>query len=186
MEKQYYIIKNGEKQGPFGLDQMRQLNIDRDTYVWYAGMQDWTKAGDLPELATLFGMPQEEESAFGAYARPEAPSPTSSSFNMQQPYPQPAVKHTNWLPWAIVGTVGGFLFSCIGAIFGIIGIINANKANKLYAMGDETGGKMNNSTARTMSIIALVLTGLGIIFTVCLFTSKMAGLFTGDIIMPIN
>lgn len=71
---------------------------------------------------------------------------------------------TNWLPWAIVATVLGFFTSCIGAIFGIIGIVQANKANSLYAQGFEAEGNAANSNARTMTIIGLIFAGLGIIF----------------------
>jgi hypothetical protein len=38
--------------------------LTRDTLVWKAGMSNWTKAGDVPELSNLFGgspppLPQE-------------------------------------------------------------------------------------------------------------------------------
>ena len=70
---------------------------------------------------------------------------------------------TNWLPWAIVATVFGFFTSCIGAIFGIIGIVQANKANNLYARGYEHEGDAANSNARIMTIIGLIFAGLGIL-----------------------
>ena len=71
---------------------------------------------------------------------------------------------TNWLPWAIVATVLGFFTSCIGAIFGIIGIVQANKANTFYAQGYEREGDSANSNARIMTIIGLIFAALGIIF----------------------
>ncbi len=67
------------------------------------------------------------------------------------------VPHTNWLPWAVVATVAAFLLSCIGMIFGIIGIVQANKANTAYQRGDFSIGDSANSTARLMTIIAFVL-----------------------------
>lgn len=70
---------------------------------------------------------------------------------------------TNWLPWAIVATVLGFFTSCIGAIFGIIGIVQANKANTFYARGFDAEGDAANSNARIMTIIGLIFAGLGII-----------------------
>ena len=71
--------------------------------------------------------------------------------------------HTNWLPWAIVATVVGFFTSCIGAIFGIIGIVQANKANSLYAQGLEPEADAANANAKTMTIIGLIFAGLGIL-----------------------
>ena len=73
---------------------------------------------------------------------------------------------TNWLPWAIVATVLGFFTSCIGAIFGIIGIVQANKANTFYSQGYEREGDAANSNARIMTIIGLVFAALGIIAAV--------------------
>lgn len=70
---------------------------------------------------------------------------------------------TNWLPWAIVATVVGFFASCIGAIFGIIAIVQANKANTLYAQGFDREGDAANSNAKIMTIIGLIFAGIGII-----------------------
>lgn len=70
---------------------------------------------------------------------------------------------TNWLPWAIVATVVGFFASCIGAIFGIIAIVQANKANTLYAQGFDSEGDAANSNAKIMTIIGLIFAGIGII-----------------------
>ncbi len=76
---------------------------------------------------------------------------------------QQSNRPTNWLPWAIVGTIVGFFTSCISAIFGIIGIVQANKANNFYAMGNYEAGDAANSTAKIMTIISLVLIGISII-----------------------
>ncbi|MCH5225929.1 MAG: DUF4339 domain-containing protein [Muribaculaceae bacterium] len=70
---------------------------------------------------------------------------------------------TNWLPWAIIAAIAGFFTSCIGAIFGIVGIVQANKANTLYAQGFDREGDAANANARIMTIIGLILAGLGII-----------------------
>ena len=108
-----------------------------------------------------YGQPQQP------YGQPQPP------YGQPQPYGNP-IPHTNWMPWAIVGTIVGALFSCIGMIFGIIGIVKANNANKAYAVGDETGGDMNNSSAKTMTIIALVLAGIGLIVNLVWFGSLSA------------
>ena len=122
-----------------------------------------------------YGQPQQP------YGQPQQPygQPQQPYGQPQQPYGQPQpygnpVPHTNWMPWAIVGTIVGALFSCIGMIFGIIGIVKANNANKAYAVGDETGGDMNNSSAKTMTIIALVLAGIGLIVNLVWFGSLSA------------
>ena len=71
--------------------------------------------------------------------------------------------HTNWLAWAIVATVLGALTSCFGLIFGIIGIVQANKANRFYSQGLDREGDVANSSAKIMTIIGLVIAGLGLL-----------------------
>ncbi len=68
---------------------------------------------------------------------------------------------------AIVGTVTGALFSCLGMIFGIIGIVYANKANQFFNMAREKEGATANSTAKVMTIISLVIAAAGLIFLLC-------------------
>ena len=91
-------------------------------------------------------------------------SPQNNPYTQQNPYdPYRNQVPTNWLPWAIVSTVLGFFCSCIGAIFGIIGIVEANKANNFYAAGNYREGDRVNSNAKTMTIIGLVLAGIGLV-----------------------
>lgn len=188
METLYFMMVNGEQKGPLAKGALSMHGLTRDTYVWRDGLKDWVTAGQLPELADLF-----DESAFGAYAQPEEqvrnqyPPYSQQPFGQQpygqQPYGQnpygrqqypygenryhgEPIPHTNWLPWAIVGTVIGALFSCIGLVFGIIAITRANAANKFYGDGHKELGDQANSSARTMTIIALVLGGIGVILSV--------------------
>ncbi len=191
---EYFVIINGVQSGPLSKDRLMTTGIQPDSYVWRQGLPDWVKAESLPELADIFM----GDSAFGGYARPEAPL---NPYAGQTPYGQPGsvlpprapqpqygnhpdpysaygremepIPHTNWLPWAIVGTVFGAMFSCIGMIFGIIGITKANAANRFYNEGYRSNGDMSNASARTMTIIAIVLGVIGLLLTV---TGAMTGL----------
>ena len=195
MATMYFIISEGQQAGPFPKEHLKARGVEKDTYVWREGLEGWVPASELPELQDIFeetiiqavpqqpyGQPQQP------YVQPQQPyrQPQQPYGQPQQPYGQPQppygqpqpygnpVPHTNWMPWAIVGTIVGALFSCIGMIFGIIGIVKANNANKAYAVGDETGGDMNNSSAKTMTIIALVLAGIGLIVNLVWFGSLSA------------
>ena len=54
MERQYWIIRNGESLGPFTMDELRGMGITPDTKVWFVDLKDWTPAGELSLFASLF------------------------------------------------------------------------------------------------------------------------------------
>lgn len=195
----YYIIRDGQRFGPFTADRLPYEGLTPDSYVWRPGLADWQPASTLPELSSYLypHNQQQEESAFGTYAE-MPPSHTPPHYNYGQPgqgykqpynngypqpnggYPQPNggyPQHYNWMTWAIIGTILGGLFSCIGLIFGIIGITKASSANRAYAMGDTLQGDQFNSTAKTMTIISLVLAGIGIIATGVLWGTSLGTIF---------
>ena len=51
----YYFIKDGEKElGPFTTRQLKLRPIQKDTLVWFVGIQEWIAAGQVYELKELF------------------------------------------------------------------------------------------------------------------------------------
>ena len=51
----YYFIKDGDsEQGPFTIKQLISRSIRKETPVWFAGLQEWTTAGQVYELKELF------------------------------------------------------------------------------------------------------------------------------------
>lgn len=176
--QEYYIIINGEQTGPFSFDELLNQRITPDTLIWRYGLTDWVKASDLPEYEEIMHKSHSTPPPFGGdfsnnpqYGiKDDSFSHSSENFNSynynRQHYHWNNNNQStpvNWLPWAIVATITGFIFSFIGVIFGIIGIINANKANNLYASGNEKSANEANSTAKTMTIIGLSLAGIGFI-----------------------
>jgi len=52
--KKYYL-HNGKKQiGPFNISELKGKGIKLETEIWFEGIVDWTKAGDIDELKSLF------------------------------------------------------------------------------------------------------------------------------------
>lgn len=55
----WYIVVDGEQRGPLPPIQLSQLfakgSVGLDSYVWKEGFDDWKVAGDVPELAQVFG-----------------------------------------------------------------------------------------------------------------------------------
>ncbi len=57
----FYVALGGQQAGPFDLATIQQYiqsgQITRDTLVWKAGMANWDKAANVPELAGFFAAP---------------------------------------------------------------------------------------------------------------------------------
>lgn len=75
---QWHISTNGQQAGPYTIAQLQQMvgsgAISRTTYVWKAGMAAWEQAGNIQEVAAIFG------------AVPPPPPPSAP----QTPPPPPA------------------------------------------------------------------------------------------------
>ncbi|WP_134741103.1 SPFH domain-containing protein [Nocardioides sp. 503] len=56
---QWFVAVNGQQAGPFPLSalpaKVAAEQLGRETLVWYEGMPSWKPAGEVPELASLFG-----------------------------------------------------------------------------------------------------------------------------------
>lgn len=207
METKYFIVVNGQQEGPFSFAELASKNLTPDTLVWYADLSGWTPASQIPELS---GYIYPSRNDYGQQVPPSQSYNPNTNYgpqpgytqqpgysqkpgytqqpgfgqqshtqpnNYQQPYGQ--LRQSKWLTWAIVSTIIGFLFSCLGGIFGIIGIVKANAANKAYSMGDVYGGEQNDSSAKLFTIIALCLGGVGLvagIIQLVLFGSTLSAL----------
>jgi len=53
MEK-FYIQEDDQQQGPFSIEELKELKITRETMTWYEGVADWKEAGEIEELKELF------------------------------------------------------------------------------------------------------------------------------------
>jgi membrane protease subunit (stomatin/prohibitin family) len=55
----FYVAVGGQQQGPFDMVTLQQYvqsgQLTRDTLVWKAGMANWAKASEVPDLSSLFG-----------------------------------------------------------------------------------------------------------------------------------
>lgn len=184
MDKLYYIVVDDNRVGPLSFDQLRSQPLQHSTLVWTAGMADWARADSLPELQQLLTPPGlNEESAFGAYAQPEEQPArpwqqgNSASYGDKNSNPFQKIGEklgapqgdgnlqvrTNWKTLAIVATVAGFLFSCIGGIVGIFAILEANKAENAASAGYDLQAQSNWSNCKTLTIISFVVSGLGLL-----------------------
>lgn len=185
MDKEYFIVVNDNRVGPLSINQLEERGIEPSTLVWTAGMADWTRADSVPELSQILANRRrvdDQESAFGAYTQQQYRQPSyqnrqySAFNNRRNNFVQgPSV---NWKVISIVATVCGFLFSCIGGIIGIFAIMQANKAENAMRTGDQFTADSSWSTCKTLCIISLVLTGIGLVLNV-LYISNLSNLGIG-------
>jgi predicted transcriptional regulator len=52
--KKYFLHNGTENSGPFTLEELKEKKIVRETPVWYEGIEDWTVAGEIAALGSLF------------------------------------------------------------------------------------------------------------------------------------
>ena len=50
----YYVMLNGQQEGPFELEELPAKGVRPSTYVWCKGMPDWEKAEDVADVCRLF------------------------------------------------------------------------------------------------------------------------------------
>lgn len=54
MSAKYYAMIDGERKGPFSLDQLPEAGVRPSTYIWCKGMPDWQKAEDNADVCRHF------------------------------------------------------------------------------------------------------------------------------------
>lgn len=157
----YFAMFGDTRYGPASVKKLISQGLTPDTPVWRNGMPDWMPASTQPEIMGEFRARQNS-----TVVPPAMPTmaPGQQYYGAPQ-YGPVRTPHTNWMPWAIVGTVLGFLCSCIGGIIGIVAITKASQANKYYDQGDEYQGQNMNNSAQTWTIVSLVLAGIGLVIS---------------------
>jgi hypothetical protein len=52
--KSYYINNDGNQLGPFTIEEIKKNKIDRETMVWFTGLDTWIKAENAEDLKDIF------------------------------------------------------------------------------------------------------------------------------------
>jgi hypothetical protein len=129
MEKYYFIVQEGQQQGPFTLEQLKTKPLTRETKVWYQGLDGWKLIGEIPELSELEGF---------------LPPPVGNQ--QWQPLGSANTEMTDppksYLTEAILVT----LFCCWP--LGIPAIVNASKVEGKFAKGDVEGAEEASRKAK--------------------------------------
>lgn len=51
---EYYYSYNNEKTGPISLEELKKIDLKKDTLIWHDGLDKWVKAEELDDFKDLF------------------------------------------------------------------------------------------------------------------------------------
>ncbi|MEE1206609.1 MAG: CD225/dispanin family protein [Muribaculaceae bacterium] len=148
---QIYVFRNGEKSGPFTLEQLAQSSITPDTLVWYQGLAQWEPAGTSALTAHIFHNPANPpvppvmspnagpQNACGPQYAPGSPMPA-------EPMPP---RPSTYMALSIIVTI----LCCLP--FGIIGIVMSSKVDSAYNQGDYNEALRCSCQARNWCIAGI-------------------------------
>ena len=150
--KQYFLIINGEKSGPFTIDQLATQQLTPETPVWTEGMSDWVPAQQVAELSSLFASQAPIPEASQPTATPQAPAYNAAPAygNPQPQAPNTQVVPPNYLVWSILVT----LFCCIPG--GVVAIVYSTQVSSRFQQGDYAGANESSRNARKWVIISAI------------------------------
>lgn len=170
---QYWANIGGVQYGPVERENLAELGLSADSYVWRPGLDEWVLAADLEELADLLppslnqvaadaaeGDDSESSSQESEQLPPSLPTEieeeedhSTASYPRIERVEQPAEEQcppTN-LVWAILSTILCF------TIFGIIAIVYAAKVSSRYRIGDIATAKKFSDRAAMWSILSITI-----------------------------
>ena len=88
---QYWINQNGIQTGPHTIDQLKEMELTGNAYVWRAGMADWKPITAVDELNALVALQPAPELVESEAIAPVADTVATVSPNIppipQQPVP---------------------------------------------------------------------------------------------------
>lgn len=167
--QQYWINQQGKQQGPFSLEELQSMPLDASTYVWFSGMTDWKKIGDVESLAHLVSQSPEAPSeplapqaevvppAYVEPARAEVQPPHYAEAQPPQ-YVAPAKAQPEMSPcpptnlvWAILCT----LLCCTP--LGVVAIVMSAMVRSSYNAGDYDKAQRLSDRSAWWCIASIVL-----------------------------
>ena len=148
--QQYWINQQGKQQGPFSLEELQSMPLDASTYVWFSGMTDWKKIGDVESLAHLVNQSPEPPSApLAPQAEVVPPAYVEPARAEAQPA-MPPCPPTN-LVWAILCT----LLCCTP--LGVVAIVMSAMVRSSYNAGDYDKAQRLSDRSAWWCIASIVL-----------------------------
>ncbi len=63
--KKYFVRLGSKQYGPATIEDLKKMNIGRDTLVWFKGLSKWTPADQIPEVKDALFSASTSSSSFG-------------------------------------------------------------------------------------------------------------------------
>jgi len=141
MTKQYYYTDGQNQFGPFNIDELKTKEITKETLVWYEGIDSWTKAGEITELAAFFkSIPPP------LHTIAKTPPPINSNTQILVPEVNPKKKKKLWIILGVI--IGLFVLGGITTIVYLkINDYSVNYDNQDSSSDDESSSDYNESSS---------------------------------------
>lgn len=176
----YYLDADMRQVGPVSLDDLVAAGVTGDTMVWHEGLEEWAKAGNLPEVVK----------AMERKARPATPEKPEKPENPESPeavvidaaaddeiIPKRPSKRlgmniammvlTTLNPFYILGLMLVVPFAAMSITFGAIGESAYNREN--YRLADRFG-RLGHGFGKAALISGLIILLLEILFFVAILS----------------
>lgn len=178
MNRYFYIDPEGKQKGTFSPEELRQVQIKRDTLVWTQGMEQWMRAGEVEELNALFTGASPAADPLQLQPSSE-PVRAAASYGTVPSSPMPKT----WLVESILVTILPFvLCSSFLSLLGIIAIVYAAQVESFFNRGDFAASAEASRSAAKWTKIAMwiaigwILLIIIAIILVFVFVGSMSGL----------
>ena len=192
----YYLDADMRQVGPVSLDDLVAAGVKGDTMVWHEGLEEWAKAGNLPEVVKAM----ERKARPATPEKPQAPESPESPVKPESPekpekpespevvvidaaddddeiIPKRPSKRlgmniammvlTTLNPFYILGLMLVVPFAAMSITFGAIGESAYNREN--YRLADRFG-RLGRGFGKAALISGLIILLLEILFFVAIFS----------------
>lgn len=159
MDMYFYVDKNGKQAGPINAENLLSNGVNEETLVWKAGMEQWKKAKDVPELNKIFNAPPIPPQIPNRNVQSYTANTTSNIANVGQVSGNSSIptKPDSYLVWAIFSTI------CCCVPIGGYAIYCAIQVDNAYKAGNYSEAKSFADKAKTWSIVGAIC---GLVFSI--------------------
>ena len=182
----YYLDADMRQVGPVSLDDLVASGVTGDTMVWHEGLEEWAKAGNLPEVVKAMerkarpatpekpespekpeypGKPESPEAVVIAAADDDEIIPKRPSKRLGMNIAMMVLTTLN--PFYILGLMLVVPFAAMSITFGAIGESAYNREN--YRLADRFG-RLGRGFGKAALISGLIILLLEILFFVAIFS----------------